>query len=168
MDSLSIAVFDKEIAYIKGVDCVKSGSCPAVRQATLLMYSASHTLFVKHELDIRRYWDTSNDALPVIYRHIRACSWPQLARQNVQGSVSQNARGCCIGLSRGSQPQPYCYAPGAYADFVRLIVAHATNTHPNFQFTSIQINVGLSSVLHTDDANVGPSLVVALGPFTGG
>ena len=47
-------------------------------------------------------------------------------------------------------------------------MAQAAITHPSFQFTSIQVNVGLASVLHTDDANIGPSLVVALGPFTGG
>ena len=166
LNSLSTAAFDTDEAYKKGVDCIKSGSCPVVRQATLLMYGAAHTIFVKREDQIRLFWDTSEERLPVIYRHIKMLKWPQLARQNVQGPIDQGARGCCLGVSRGSQPKPYCNFPNAYVDLVKMIVAHAASVCPDFQFTSIQINVGLASALHTDGGNIGPSMVVAVGPFT--
>lgn len=168
LDHLSTATFDKEVTYMKGVDCVKNGSCPVVRQATLLMYGAAHTLFVKREAEIRHFWNTSQEALPVIYRQIRALEWPQLGRKTCKDQLVKGVKGCCLGASRGVQPRPYCNFPNAYVDLAKTIVANAVSVCPAFQFTSIQVNVGLASALHTDGGNVGPSMVLAVGPFTGG
>ena len=49
-----------------------------------------------------------------------------------------------------------------------MVVRSARLQWPQFFFTSAQLNIGMCSGLHTDSANVGPSLVLGLGPHAGG
>ncbi len=39
---------------------------------------------------------------------------------------------------------------------------------PKFTYTSIQLNNGYSATMHVDGNNNGPSMLIALGNFTGG
>ena len=39
---------------------------------------------------------------------------------------------------------------------------------PGFRFTTIQLNRGYASEVHTDSGNVGPSMIVSFGRFAGG
>lgn len=40
--------------------------------------------------------------------------------------------------------------------------------HPDFEYTTIQVNKNIQSKGHVDQNNVGPSIIIALGDFTGG
>lgn len=40
--------------------------------------------------------------------------------------------------------------------------------HPDFDYTTIQVNKNVQSKGHVDQNNVGPSIIIALGDFTGG
>ena len=168
MDSLTTAIVNNDESFAKGVDSIKSGTNAAVRHATALLYKAAYVQFIKHEQQLRNFWEQSHEMLPTLYRLIRGKKWPPLARTSVLGTTIQKATGCCIGLSRGDSPMPYCHCPYAYADVVAAIVANAVVAFPDFQYTSIQVNIGLASTLHVDSGNMGPSLIIALGPFTGG
>ena len=52
-------------------------------------------------------------------------------------------------------------------DLYRMLCKYAQYHFPRFYFESVQINYGPSS-LHVDQYNCGPSMIVALGNFTGG
>ena len=141
---------------------------PAVRKATTLLYQASLAIYMKHGADLMQYWTTSPDPFPVLYRCLSTVQWPILKRADGISSKGSPARGCCFGLSRGNSPNPYCHAPEKYHALIHQIITSAARDHPLFRFTTIQINVDLSAALHADCANIGPSLVLAIGPHTGG
>ena len=67
VETLERTLYDREAALEQGVGCAKAGSRAAVRRAGILMYQAVHTLSMTHEVDIRKYWMTSNDAYPAVY-----------------------------------------------------------------------------------------------------
>ena len=60
------------------------------------------------------------------------------------------------------------YMPQKVEPRVHMVIRAIKETHPALTYTSIQLNIGMASGLHSGGANGGPSLVVALGPHTGG
>ena len=165
---LSKSVFDAELAQHRGLHPLSSNGCVVVKNASKLMYQAAHTVFHKHEHKLREFWRLSTLPLPSLYRLLLSMEWPTLARADVQSSTNSGAKGCCFGLSRGHSPHPYCNAPDRALRFMQGVISSAAAQHPSFRFTSMQVNIGLSAALHADGGNVGPSLVVSLGPHAGG
>ena len=58
--------------------------------------------------------------------------------------------------------------PDARRKLIHMIIAAVREPHPHFQYTRIQVNIGLTSGLHTDDSNLGSSLICAIDPHCGG
>ena len=166
MEALSKAVYCKQTSFSLGVDGPKAGTCKAVKDATTLLYSAAYAQYAKHQEQLRVQWEQSGDEYACLYRLIRSKHWPPLARESVVGAVPQQATGSCLGVSRGQSPNAYCNISQQYVDVAQAIVTSALAAFPDFQFTSIQVNNQLASVMHTDGGNVGPSLIVSLGPCT--
>ena len=54
------------------------------------------------------------------------------------------------------------------ANLCKLLVAFATKFAPGFQFTSVQVNRSFQCLLHVDKRNLGESLIICVGDFTGG
>jgi hypothetical protein len=51
---------------------------------------------------------------------------------------------------------------------LRLLCKTVHEVHPGFAFTSIQVNKNYASMLHVDASNLGPSLAINLGAYSGG
>ena len=136
-----------------------------VTKALHLMYQAAVICHRKHEAQSEAYWDTSDDDLPVIYRKMALITWPTLVRETVKKGGNKAALGACIGLTRGNRQLPYVFMPPSHFDLVHTVIRSVKEAFPDFKFTSAQFNVGLCASLHTDTANVGPSMIVAVGPI---
>ena len=50
----------------------------------------------------------------------------------------------------------------------RLLAAYAQQERPGFPFTSVGLNYGFASAPHIDKDNIGRSLIIAVGPHSGG
>ena len=126
-------------------------------------------MYQRHAVDIHAYWKDSDQSFPRIYRAMEQIEWQPLKRDNVKAGSNSSTGGCCLGVSRGAKEvKPYIYMPARYQKFAHMIMAPAKEAYPTFTYTSMQISLGLAAGLHTDGANLGPSIVVALGPHTGG
>lgn len=139
-----------------------------VSAALHLMYQAALVCHRKHEAQMEKYRDEPQDDLPVIYRKMALIAWPSLARKSVEEGGNKEAKGACIGLTRGNRLMPYIFMPPSHYDLVHTVIRSVKTAFPDFKFTSAQFNVGLCAGLHTDSANVGPPMIVAVGPHTGG
>lgn len=64
-----------------------------------------------------------------------------------------------VGITDASRSNPW---------LVRLLSSFARKSHPEFEFTSIQVNKNYASRPHVDRNNLGDSLIVALGDYSGG
>ena len=146
----------------------KIGLCNEVKRAKTLWFSAVSAIFCKHETCLRKYWYESTDIYPVLFRMIWQASWPVLRRVDVKGGHNPEARGRCLGLSRGLQTVPYCHVPNECEPILDLIIKTVSAKHPALRFTSAQINLGLAAAIHVDQANIGPSAIITLGPRVGG
>ena len=64
-----------------------------------------------------------------------------------------------VGVSRLTQPNDH---------LVRLLCSFLRTAMPDFSFTSMQVNKDHASALHLDASNLGPSLIIGLGDYSGG
>eukprot|EP00438_Fugacium_kawagutii_P025630 Skav209733 [mRNA] locus=scaffold528:584647:592496:- [translate_table: standard] len=64
-----------------------------------------------------------------------------------------------VGITDASKSRPW---------LVRLLTSFARNFHPDFEFTSIQVNKNYASRPHVDKNNLGDSLIIGLGDYTDG
>ena len=55
-----------------------------------------------------------------------------------------------------------------YTELCLQLNAFMRAAAPQFRYTTIQLNNGYSSKLHVDSNNEGPSMIMAVGEFTGG
>ena len=140
---------------------------PTVCRATVILYRAAYSAYTYHKDSIHAMWQHSEEELPSLYRHIIDLEFPTLARMEVKAGTNNHARGCCLGISKGSHAAPYMYLPPKFPGLVNRIIYMVRASHPLFRFTSMQVNVGLCSGLHVDQANTGGSLVIGLGPHVG-
>ena len=58
--------------------------------------------------------------------------------------------------------------PKQYTKIMQMIINAAKHVQPDFKFTSVQVNIGLTTGLNTDSSDTGPSLILAMGPHIGG
>lgn len=64
-----------------------------------------------------------------------------------------------VGITDASKSRPW---------LVRLLSNFARKSNPDFEFTSIQVNKNYASRPHVDKNNLGESLIIGLGDYTGG
>ena len=84
-----------------------------------------------------------------------------------QGAAA--VHGECVGISQSPRRDVYCTAATLQnAAFVALVRASLPKEHADFAFSTIQVNPGLRPLVHRDSANLGQSLTIGLGPYTGG
>ena len=141
----------------------------AIRASETLLYRAARHIFDNVAPELVRYWTQSEDTLPKIYRAAKALlatSRPQAAGTPIP--LSTTSRGACIGLTWNRSRTPYCHFMPEAALLVNLIVKCAAAADPTLAFTTIQVNQQLRSKLHTDSNSLGPSMVIHIGPYTGG
>ena len=103
MDSLTTAIVNNDESFAKGVDSIKSGTNAAVRHATALLYKAAYVQFIKHEQQLRNFWEQSHEMLPTLYRLIRGKKWPPLARTSVLGRQFKKPLGAALGCQEGTR-----------------------------------------------------------------
>ena len=142
----------------------------AVKCAETLTYRALSIIHSANAAALDTYWNFSGDDAPMLYRMVESMELPFHKR----GAVSpvhehSSVRGCCYGITWGRQKHPYF----AQCDQLRSLVAHIktmlrNDGLHNFTYSTIQINKGLRAKTHVDAANIALSLIITLGPFTGG
>ncbi len=69
------------------------------------------------------------------------------------------AQGVLRGVTRRTRENPW---------LVRLLTALATRAHPDFSFTTVQINMNYATLPHVDRNNIGRSAIIAFGTYEGG
>merc|ERR1711924_396327 len=53
-------------------------------------------------------------------------------------------------------------------NLTRVLTRFLAQSHPDFRYTTIQLNKDYSARLHVDGNNYGPSFIMAMGKYTGG
>ena len=95
--------------------------------------------------------------------------WPRQRRTHV---VGDNQSGSCLGATYERSVPRLGHFTERYANVIKCInavVRAKLGAHVDtFQWASIQVNVNIVSQMHTDSNNIGPSMMVLLGDFTGG
>ena len=97
-----------------------------------------------------------------------------LARTQVRREQKdQWVQGACYGVSRtASGHGPSVMQCKAVPADVQVAILAAVRSlalqYPMFKLTSLQVNCNLRAKLHADQANMGPSAFVEMGPFAGG
>ena len=113
------------------------------------------------------YWQHSTDPCAQLFRLVNSIKWPTMKRTKLQGRHNL-ASGTCIGLTQGQGP-PYVHLPTRrHGDLVRLVTSMVHSFDPSFRYSALQTGIDSRAALHIDPNNVGPSYVIALGPYTGG
>lgn len=94
------------------------------------------------------------------------------SRQNVLPEGHEWVHSDTLGLieTYGSHDMVITAACKGHENFVRLLCSWARRRSPEgvLPFTTISLNKNYAGRLHRDSGNVGPSIGVAIGPYTGG
>jgi hypothetical protein len=100
---------------------------------------------------------------------LRAAPLPLDGRRGVRRAPTHTKRGFAAGRVNVTLSDRTALARHTvrYGALVRAANAWARATWPDFRYTTIQFNEG-DSGLHVDSENAGPSVILALGDFTGG
>ncbi len=142
---------------------------------------------IRHEDDhnnIESWWGTSSEPSAILYRTILKMNLPFLVSTQVRREYnSTSVKGACFGACFGASRLPRSATTplrrlsfrttlrGVHdkhvQDAIEMITSSISDAAPHFEFSSLQIKHGLRAAMHTDTANVGPSLFCELGPFFG-
>eukprot|EP00446_Apocalathium_sp_SHHI-4_P032421 CAMPEP_0177246294 /NCGR_PEP_ID=MMETSP0367-20130122/50929_1 /TAXON_ID=447022 ORGANISM="Scrippsiella hangoei-like, Strain SHHI-4" /NCGR_SAMPLE_ID=MMETSP0367 /ASSEMBLY_ACC=CAM_ASM_000362 /LENGTH=526 /DNA_ID=CAMNT_0018698297 /DNA_START=63 /DNA_END=1640 /DNA_ORIENTATION=- len=101
----------------------------------------------------------------------KALSWAQVpmqARQNVVPKGERSVQGMGCGLYVYGDRIGVTASTSRFPWLARLLAAFGRQAHPNFAFTSIQVNVNYAARPHVDRNNLGQSQIIGLGDYTGG
>jgi len=94
------------------------------------------------------------------------------SRQNVLPEGHEWVHSDTLGVieARGDHSMIVTRACEGHQNFVRLLSSWARKRSPNqdLPFTTISLNKNYAGRLHRDSGNMGPSIGLAIGPFTGG
>jgi hypothetical protein len=134
-----------------------------------VLYAAAATLGTAHRGALEDFWSNAEHPLASMYRLVMARHYGPHPRTQALPTGAEGVEGGRVGLSQSASRVPYCSsASAANCDLVRLIRRSLPPAWQHFSFTTVQVNKGLRPKPHRDSANVGESLCVSLGPFTGG
>jgi hypothetical protein len=103
---------------------------------------------------------------------LRKTTFRSQARYNVatDNRVASSPQGVSLGMNL-SVTKGFTISKGLLAthcELVKALCLLARKAKPNFPFTSIQVNKSFATALHCDANNMGQSLTICLGNFTGG
>lgn len=109
----------------------------------------------------------------VVLKTLRLWSFDKsTSRQNVLPEGHEWVHSDTLGVieSRGDHSMIITTACKGHESFVRLLSSWARKRSPNgdLPFTTISLNKNYAGRLHRDSGNMGPSIGLAIGPFTGG
>ena len=104
-----------------------------------------------------------------ILARLRALKLPEDRRRNVRTDENDKKLGCVLGLIHDYKRNRYISSvhTSKNLELAKLLCDYIKKEHPDFSFTSIQLNSG-SSALHVDTMNQGKSMIMSLGEHTGG
>ena len=103
-----------------------------------------------------------------VTKALRLCKVPQQARHNVAPEGASSIRGMTCGLFVYAERIGLSAASHRFPWLTRLLALFGRQQHPDFVFTSIQVNVNNASRPHVDRHNLGQSHIIGLGSYTGG
>ena len=103
-----------------------------------------------------------------VTKALRLCKVPRQARHNVAPRGTSSIRGMNCGLFVYAERIGISIASHRFPWLTRLLALFGRQQHPDFAFTSIQVNVNYASRPHVDRNNLGQSNIIGLGCYTGG
>ena len=103
-----------------------------------------------------------------VTKALRLCKVPLQARHNVAPRGTSSIRGMNCGLFVYAERIGISIASHRFPWLTRLLALFGRQQHPDFAFTSIQVNVNYASRPHVDRNNLGQSYIIGLGCYTGG
>jgi len=89
-------------------------------------------------------------------------------RKNVIPKGQESIRGAIVGLFVYADMVNVSSFTRCFPWLARLLAAFCRKAQPNFNFTSIQLNVNYAARPHVDGNNLGVSFITGLGNYTGG
>ncbi|CAE7373665.1 Zdhhc9 [Symbiodinium microadriaticum] len=89
-------------------------------------------------------------------------------RKNVLPDGVEAVHGMVLGLYAFAYNIGYSDASKKNPNLVRLLSAFCRAAHPDFEFTSIQVNKNYAARPHVDKNNLGNSFIIGLGNYKGG
>ena len=105
----------------------------------------------------------------MLLSHLRNVRWPKTVRKNVLPKDVDHLRACALGavsnFGRGLWLSKYSYRN---VTLCRDLGKTVKSLVPDFTYATVQLKAHFASRLHVDSNNMGPSLICALGNFTGG
>ena len=99
---------------------------------------------------------------------LHLCKVPLQHRHNVAPRGASSIRGMNCGLFVYAERIGISAASHRFPWLTRLLALFGRQQHPDFAFTSIQVNVNYASRPHVDRNNLGQSYIIGLGCYTGG
>ena len=129
VDLLNSVEYDKSAAAKGGLEDISQSV--DIRRAGALLYKAAQAAYQMHQQQIEDYWRLSDTPMAILYRQIMRLELPVLKRESVKIGKSSEAKGCCLGLTRGNHPVPYVYATDHLADIIGSVVFNAKLSFPN-------------------------------------
>eukprot|EP00439_Symbiodinium_sp_Y106_P060043 s3090_g8.t2 len=104
-----------------------------------------------------------------IVRVLEAVHFPMnKTRKNVLPDGVEAVHGMVLGLYAFAYNIGYSDASKKNPNLVRLLSAFCRAAHPDFEFTSIQVNKNYAARPHVDKNNLGNSFIIGLGNYKGG
>jgi hypothetical protein len=155
---LSKAAGLKELSQIMGIDGLDAGRHAADELA-------------REALSHLKKNERPSDA--VVLKALRLWGFDKTtSRQNVLPEGHEWVHSDTLGVipSRNDHSMIITTACEGHQNFVRLLSSWARKRSPNgdLPFTTISLNKNYAGRLHRDSGNIGPSIGLAIGPFTGG
>lgn len=154
----------------QAADRLPCGS-PAILASDELLHKMAW-LNLQEQPNLSHFWHRSEEHEAALYRVALSTPLPTLVRTQVRrerGDLS--VRGCCFGVTRTRAPERIlvCKSGGdPLQPLLQAVVRSISAVMPDFRYTSIQVNKNLRASLHADAHNMGPSLFMEMGPFSGG
>ena len=138
-----------------------------VRTAERILYRACAFVYLAEKRAVENYWWTSTEKFPILFREVVALGLPQLNKRAALPLNSGDVYGALIGLGwdKGKRPLIRSF-PGA-EQVCTLVRDSLREQLPGFSYTTILVTDGMRSNMHID-TNLGPSLILKLGPHFGG
>ena len=128
--------------------------------------------FIKTKLSSK-----DKDILKEIYEELEDITLPMSYRSGGRGQGHQIRTGACnqkkarqtsFGYTNYQQKKQLSSYTKKYPYMLPLFKKFIKSHYPEFKFTSVYVNKNVACKRHLDSKNIGESLLVGLGPYTGG
>lgn len=106
--------------------------------------------------------------LDVVSKSIALAKVPMQARKNVVPEGKKVIQGMVVGLYVYGEKIGLTSATYKFPWLAKLLAKFGRQAHPDFCFTSVQVNINYASRPHVDRNNLGKSQIIGLGDYSGG